>query len=519
MGMSYGVGLCFDKKLTLKHLEADLGEALSAYSEIGVSFDVLSRGGLTLLAQGDGDHDRLWQHDASFSDLARRCAAFWKCRAWLVSGHAGTVSKLVVHAYDRNGKRTWAERNSKAQRRFCTDTKLDSAPFDFEVKPFFAIGPKWKKLGQLERFKTAAFAPATSDDLRRFLSAVPKGLKGFTSKTTSEDGVEIAQLFVQLDEKKVTLDTLGLATVGWRSPTFERTFRDDPVPLPDGKISPGRFNALRGLTSERKGKNVVLRWAFELTRAGHTFKNPSWVLLSRAEGALAVDFENFEGNDLAAQGEIVARAALEKDNARALLAAIDRYELDAEEWGEAARDGDAPKCFAAILKRLPAARADALRNRFVSAAGTATWGDDDGGADADVTQADWRGRTVLHNATTADQVELFVERGALLTATDEEGRTPLHVAEKPEVAIALVKAGASLEVKDDDGLTPVARFIQGLAYATPTDADVEVVLAFVNSGGKPVRKQVAALTRAWAKKKTHAPALKKVAGALAAAQG
>ena len=75
-------------------------------------------------------------------------------------------------------------------------------------------------------------------------------------------------------------------------------------------------------------------------------------------------------------------------------------------------------------------------------------------AGADVEARNYAGRTPLHTASNAEEIEALAAAGANVEARDERGRTPLHLA-GPEKVAALVAAGANVDARDERGWTPL----------------------------------------------------------------
>ena len=66
---------------------------------------------------------------------------------------------------------------------------------------------------------------------------------------------------------------------------------------------------------------------------------------------------------------------------------------------------------------------------------------------------DWKNRTVLMTAKTAEETKLFIEAGADVNHQSESGDTALMLAKTPEQTKLLIEAGADVNAKNEDGET------------------------------------------------------------------
>ncbi len=498
MGMSYGVAICLQGKFKVSQLKPLVEAGLEELEDEGVNLSVSHGSGHTILAQGDGDHDRLWNASSVFTRLASTLAKALECRAWSIVGFAGTANHLVIEQYESDGKREWANRHKAAMRQFMKEAGFGIEPFDAFIKPFLELDRDlWKQVGSLEVCGEAKLREVSGAELERLLGRSLPGRKAWV-----DEGPEVVSVLLELKAPKSNVETLGLRECAFNVPSFIEQSRDELVLLPGGRSVRGYANSVSGLVSTRKGKTVTLRW-------GHTLSdgNSNWLCVFVAEGPFVEEYKLQERARLEAEAEAEAEAGLEKNDSKRVLKAIKAGGLDLESWAERAGTEEKWQCFESLVAKLPAKAAKHVRNGLLR---SLPWREAIKHG-ADVNSRDELESTPLHQEIEdLKQVKALLALGARLDLANYEGNTPLHLAEDPAVARLLIEAGAPLDVKDNNGRTPLARFLRPLSFSTPSAADLGVVAMMVKRRAPPSGKALLSLLAPWKSKPTHQAAYKQL---------
>ena len=494
MGISYGVAVCLDAKVKQDSLEEVAKDILEPLRREGVVLRVYHWGARTLLAQGDGDHARLWPHRSMFTRFAQALAKRIRARAWNVNGYTGSVDQLVVQGFDEHGKRTWAAKNRPAMRRLESEAGFEHEPFAWDVKPFLDVAPDWKQVGEVSIVEEngSYFSPVTGRDLADLMGRPLPGVTAhaYLQETRLADGREanVYHLFLECRDER-TLVKWGLEEVGWWQPEFAVEQRDDLVVLPNGQSVRGYFNSVRGLPCARFGKRLAqIRW-------GHTLlaKGSRWLHVFVVEGPFTNELKRIEAEAEEHQAHSLLERALKKDDVALMSKAVKAGRIDGSEVAVLAGEAGAWKCFEAAARTLSPRHAQAARDRLLW-----RWPWKKAlqhGADINAPVRSYSKDCLIHGARNAAEAKTFLRLGASLEVLTEGGRTPLHAATQPDVALVLLEAGAPLDVEDSNGRTPFESFLHSLGFATPSPEDLAVVREFVRRKAPPTGKRLAAALR------------------------
>ena len=501
MAISYGVGVCIEGQVKPKQLESIVKDALASLAKTGATFSVYRSKKHTLLIQGDGDHER-YLSDPRFVALSQRLALELKTRTWFISGFAGTANDLTILGFDSSGKQAWKARQRKAFRQFMDEAGFEDEPFTVNIKPFLAPTDElWKRVTQIDvRTPPPKQEPIGTMELARLLGIHVGGVKAWKSMVTVGDGIEVTQVVIPHGVPKVP-EQIELREGGLWFPSFSKQRHDMTVPMPDGTYERGVMNSFRGLSQEREGKKVTLRWATKT----HANAFVAWV----AVGPFVEDFEVLAAEERQAHATEEALAAIRRDNPKRLLAAIDDG-ADAETYAAAAGSSRSWKCFEAALTRVPKKRVQSIRNELLNG----SWKEAvKHGADIDAPVNAWNVETLLHLSEDVSEVKALLDAGASPATVDVEGRTPLHRAQNAEIAMVLIDAGAPLDVRDREKRTPLSSYLHGMSFSAPTEEDIEVVLAMLKRGSTPKGTALAQRLSAWKSKPSHAKAYTRITSA------
>lgn len=494
MGISYGVAVCLDAKVKQDSLEEVAKDILEPLRHEGVVLRVYHWGARTLLAQGDGDHARLWPHRSVFARFAQALAKRLRARAWNINGYTGSVDQFVVQGFDEHGKRTWAAKNGPAMRRLATEAGFKHEPFSWDVKPFLDVAPEWKQVGEVSIVEEngSYFTPVKGRQLANLLGRSLPGVTAhfYRQPTDLADGREtdVYHLFLECRDKR-TLARWGLEEVGWWQPEFAVEQRDDLVVLPNGQSVRGYFNSVRGLPCARLGKRLAqIRWGHTLLVTGSR-----WLHVFVVEGPFTKELKRIEDEAAQHEAHSLLERALKKDDVALMSKAVKVGRIDGFEVAVLAGEAGAWKCFEVVARKLSPRHAQAARDRLLW-----RWPWKKAlqhGADINAPVRSFSQARLIHEARTAAEAKTFLRLGASLEVLTEGARTPLHAASQPDVALVLLEAGAPLDVEDANGRTPFESFLYSLGFATPSPEDLAVVREFVRRKAPPTGKRLAAALR------------------------
>lgn len=525
MGISYGVAVCLDAKVRQESLEEVAKDILEPLRHEGVVLRVYHWGARTLLAQGDGDHSRLWSHRNVFTRFAQALAKRIRARAWNINGYTGSVDQLVVQGFDENGKRTWAAKNRPAMRRLETEAGFEHEPFAWDVKPFLdlALAQDWKQVGEVSIVeKTGSyFSPVKGRELANLMGRPLPGVtaNAYRQPTKLADGREanVYHLFLECRDAR-TLARWGLEEVALWQPEFAVEQRDDLVVLPNGQSVRGYSNSVRGLPCARLGKGLAqIRW-------GHTIlvTGSKWLHVFVVEGPFTRALKRIEGEAEQQQAHSLLARALKKDDVALMSEAVKAARFDGSQVAVLAGEAGAWKCFEAAARKLSPRNEQAARDRLLW-----RWPWKKAlqhGADINAPVQSYSQDRLIHGASDAAEAKTFLRLGASLEVLGEGARTPLHAASqlhdgalnrsrKPDVALVLLEAGAPLDVEDSNGRTPFESFLDSLGFATPSPGDLAVVREFVRRKAPPTGERLAAALRTLKRDKSAHAAVSAILGA------
>jgi len=358
------------------------------------------------------------------------------------------------------------------------------------------VGSPWEQLTHFDLDELVTFTDATKAQLREVVGRAVS-LPG-AKYCRAPFGGHLRQFVLVPVTARTSLEALGLTEVsaGLRWPP-EQLGDDEPALLPDGSRRTGP-RQLDGVSSARRGRSVLLRWASLFP--ARVARQQAWVRFGLCEGPFQRELKQQleeaaqrKAELREAEFERRAEEALARGDAAAFVAAVKAGRLDQHVWARMAASERA--CFDALLKRMSAPDQRRARNALLD--------------EVPLAEALARGAEVkeaarlVFSAKTPEDVRALAAAGVDLGTYNSYGQTPIHATDDADILLALVECGAPLDLKDHRNQSPVRRFVERLRHATPTITELAVVVEMARRGGRGALIEIAAKTRDWPTMKTH----------------